>query len=138
MPVAIADTGFVVAVVSETDSRHTDCKAIYAQHPEILLPQTVLAEVAYLIDRASGNKGVVGFLKGLKKSRLQLSAITDEDVNRVGEILSQYSDSRIDFVDATVMAMAERYQISQVLTIDQRDFRLFRPRHCDSFTLLPN
>jgi uncharacterized protein len=112
-------------------------QSLYAHHLKILLPQTVLAEVAYLIDRSSGSKEVVSFLSGLKKSRLALSAVTEIDIDRVAEILAQYSDSRIDFVDATVMAMAERHQIREVLTIDHRDFRLFRPKHCESFKLLP-
>jgi hypothetical protein len=36
-----------------------------------------------------------------------------------------------------VMAIAERYSSKIVLTLDQRDFRLFRPRHCDAFELFP-
>lgn len=55
----------------------------------------------------------------------------------VAEILQIYADSRIDFVDASVMAIAERYGSTQVLTLDQRDFRLFQPKHCDSFVILP-
>ncbi|MGD1908639.1 MAG: type II toxin-antitoxin system VapC family toxin [Leptolyngbyaceae cyanobacterium] len=56
---------------------------------------------------------------------------------RVASILERYIDSKVDFVDACVMAMAERLNILTILTIDQRDFRLFRPSHCESFTLLP-
>lgn len=137
MATVIADTGFVVAFISKRDSNHEACKLIYRQYSEILLPQTVLAEVAYLIDREAGSRAVASFLKGLPRSRLQLAAIVEEDVSRVAEILTRYDDSRIDFVDATVMAMAERYRIQQVITVDRRDFQLFRPKHCKSFILLP-
>jgi len=64
-------------------------------------------------------------------------ALMDGDMLRTAEILAQYQDSRIDFVDATVMAIAERENIKTVLTLDRRDFSLFRPKHCLSFTLLP-
>lgn len=137
MQVIIADTGFVVAVVSKLDDSHAACVAIYTQFAEILLPQTVLAEVAYLIERESGSVAVAKFLMGIEKSRMRLIPITDDDVYRTAEILTQYADSRIDFVDATVMAVAERLQIEQVLTLDRRDFQIFRPKHCSSFTLLP-
>ena len=50
---------------------------------------------------------------------------------------SDTMDSRIDFVDACVMAVAERFGSTKILTLDQRDFRLFRPRHCNSFEILP-
>ena len=80
---------------------------------------------------------VVAFLNGLPKSRFRLVALTDPDLKRVAEILAQYADSRIDFVNASVMAVAERHRITQVLTLDQRDFRLFRPCHCQAFELFP-
>jgi len=76
-------------------------------------------------------------LKGLPKSHFQLVALTSEDVQRAADILLTYADSQIDFVDATVMAVAERKNISTVLTLDKRDFQIFRPLHCPYFELLP-
>ena len=133
----VADTGFVVALLNQRDEHHNPVKIVYAQQSLIILPQTVLAEVAYLVGQAAGISMVATFLRGLSTSRFQLTALTDSDVIRTAEILDQYADSRIDFVDATVMAMAERYGSTTVLTLDQRDFRLFRPQHCPSFELLP-
>jgi uncharacterized protein len=133
----VADTGFIVALLNQTDSRHQDVVPIYIRQQTIWLPQTVLAEVAYLIGRDAGIGTVVAFLNDLSKSRFRLMALTDSDLKRVAEILAQYADSRIDFVDASVMVVAERCGITQVLTLDQRDFRLFRPRHCQAFELMP-
>ncbi len=133
----IADTGFVVALANRSDVKHEVVKAIYLQHKRILLPQSVLAEVAYLIGREAGVITVASFLKGLSMSRFSLLALFDEDILRVAEILDQYADSRIDFVDASVMAVAERLNIVTVLTLDRRDFSLFRPRHCNAFVLIP-
>ena len=56
---------------------------------------------------------------------------------RIFCISIQYIDSKVDFVDAMVMAIAERLNIQTVLTLDQRDFRMFRPKHCKSFTIQP-
>jgi uncharacterized protein len=134
---AIADTGFIVALLNQSDSRHQDVVPIYTQQQSILFPQTVLAEVAYLLGRDASSSTVVAFLKGLAKSRFQIIALTEIDLNHIAEILAQYADSRIDFVDASVMAVAERYGITTILTLDQRDFRLFRPKHCKHFDLLP-
>jgi predicted nucleic acid-binding protein len=60
------------------------------------------------------------------------------DYTRAADVLRNYNDANIDFVDACIVAMAERLNIRKVLTIDQRHFRIFRPRHCDSFELLPD
>ena len=133
----IADTGFVVALANRLDDRHADVAPIYAQYPKILLPQVVLVEVAYLINRDAGMTTVIKFLAGLPASRFELVAAVEQDITRSAGILDHYLDSKIDFVDACVMAMAERLNIRTVLTIDQRDFRLFRPTHCESFILKP-
>ncbi|WP_026733268.1 type II toxin-antitoxin system VapC family toxin [Fischerella sp. PCC 9605] len=134
---AVADTGFIVALLNRSDTMHSIVVTAYTQQQQILLPQTVLAEVAYLVGRNAGVATVAAFLKGLSASKFSLVALTDQDVMRVAEILEDYGDTRIDFVDATVMAVAERYGITKILTLDQRDFRLFRPKHCDSFEILP-
>jgi uncharacterized protein len=134
---AIADTGFIVALLNQTDARHQDVAPIYKQHQPIWFPQTVLAEVAYLLGRDAGITTVVAFLRGLPKSRFCVVALTEVDLIRIAEILAKYADSRIDFVDASVMAVAERYGITKILTLDRRDFRLLRPQHCQAFELLP-
>lgn len=133
----VADTGFVVALLNQTDLHHQAVSSLYTQQSSILLPQTVLAKVAYLLGREAGIRTVVAFLHGLPSSRFQLIALTLPDLTRTAEILEEYVDSRIDFVDASVMAIAERYNSRIVFTLDQRDFRLFRPRHCNAFELLP-
>lgn len=135
--IPVADTGFVVALLNQRDARHQEVTPIYLQLREIILPQTVLAEVAYLLGRDAGILTVAAFLKGIPESRFQLTALSDQDIKYTAQILETYADSRIDFVDATVMAIAERYQSALILTLDQRDFRLFRPQQCQSFELLP-
>ncbi|MBF2089747.1 MAG: PIN domain-containing protein [Synechococcales cyanobacterium K44_A2020_017] len=135
--ISIADTGFIVALVDRQDSYYQDVKAIYLQQKEIIVPQSVLAEVAYLLGRAAGISSVVQFLRSLKTSRFELTALKEEDIAGIGDILEEYQDSRIDFVDASVMAIAERLNLTIVLTLDRRDFSLYRPQHCPAFTLLP-
>jgi uncharacterized protein len=133
----IADTGFIVALLNQSDAKHQEVVPIYRRQQMILIPQTVLAEVAYLLGRDAGISTVIAFLRGLPKSHFRVISLTNEDLSQISDILSQYEDSRIDFVDASVMAVAERLGITTVLTLDQRDFRLFRPRHCQNFELLP-
>lgn len=56
---------------------------------------------------------------------------------RNGKRMVQYAGANIDLVDSIVMAMAERLNITRILTVDQRDFRMFRPNHTPHFTILP-
>ena len=72
----IAHTGFVVALVNRADKRHADVTPIYLQHTQILLPQMVLVEVAYLRKRdfnpaplLPGEKGLGDEGRGQKGKR---------------------------------------------------------------------
>lgn len=135
--IAIADTGFVVALLHRGDKNHRAAAAVYQRLQRAYLPQTALTEVAYLLPSRVGGDAVAEFLRRLPTSKLFATALTDEDLSTTAAILKQYASSRIDFVDATVMAVAERFDVTTILTVDYRDFRLYRPKHCPYFTLLP-
>lgn len=137
MESTIANSGFIVALANCLDKRHAEVQPIYLQYPKTLVLQLVLVEVAYLIGRNVGIPTVVRFLKGIPGSRFELIEATAQDIERIAQILERYVDSKVDFVDASVMVIAERLNITTVLTIDRRDFSLFRPLHCLNFTLLP-
>jgi predicted nucleic acid-binding protein len=49
----------------------------------------------------------------------------------------RYADFPLGFVDAVVVATAERLGLSEVATIDRRHFTAVRPAHVEAFTLLP-
>lgn len=134
---AIADTGFVVALSNRKDKHHAASLAVHRQTDVIFLPQTVLAEVGYMLTRQLGNLLVAQFLFTLPQTKYRLLALDQTDLNRAAILLRQYHDSRLDFVDATVIAAAERLNIKRVLTVDKRDFQMVRPSHVEAFELLP-
>lgn len=73
----------------------------------------------------------------LASTELTLEIPRQEDYSRSAEIIRQYSDAKLDFVDTLIAAMAERLNITRVLTLDRRDFQLIRPKHCSAFEILP-
>jgi len=135
---SIADTGFVAALGNRVDNRHQDCAAVYEREGVIYLPQTVLAEVGYMLGREIGNRAFSTFLRRLPETKYRIVPLEMQDFLRTAELLNQYADSRIDFVDATIAALAERLNITRILTLDQRDFRMIRPKHSDYFEVLPS
>ena len=134
---SIADTGFVVSVAIQSDARHEACLQVLRQENKIYITQPTLAEIAYMLRRERGNLMVARFHAGLSKSKYELIYLLDEDLNRTADLLQQYVDSRVEFVDASIAAVAERMSSTRILTLDQCDFRIIRPRHCDYFQLLP-
>jgi len=98
-----------------------------------------LTEVTYLMRRDSGlgQKAVLEFLKVLVSSPFILSPVLKSDIGRAHEIMQQYLDANLDFVDCCIFALAERLKIIHICTFDMRDFRIFRPNHVSHFVLLP-
>jgi len=135
--IAVADTGFVLAVAIATDRWHSRCVALYRQHQHIYLPQSTLSEVAYLLTREGGNLTTARFLENLPRSKYRPVALTDIDIQMTVKRLRQYADARLDFVDVTVAVIAERLGVRRILTLDQRDFSILRPQTWEHFELLP-
>lgn len=135
---AMLDTGFVYALVDDDDAQHARVSAV-AQTliASLILPVSVLPEVCYLIGSRLGHAAMRRFLGEVTAWNIQLETITAHDLARVTQVLDQYADARLDFVDATLVAIAERLNITTILTVDRRDFSIIRPRHCPYFELLP-
>lgn len=134
---ALLDTGFLLAVLDADDEFHESCAAALLDEPQPLLPDVVLPELGFMILRELGYPVLVHFLQSIVRGELVIERTTNDDLTRTAEILEKYSDSRIDFVDCVIAAMAERLKIETILTVDQRHFQLFRPRHCSHFDILP-
>lgn len=135
----IADTGALVAQADGDDQYHAVIDRFLSRTREVIIvPSPVVPEVCYLLSENLGAEVELKFVRSLAAQELSVEHFTVEDLKRAVEILEQYRDAEFGMVDATVMAMAERMKIKTILTIDRRDFSLFRPRHCEAFTLVPD
>lgn len=134
----LVDTGFLFALANVSDIHHDRALEVARTLSDaIILPVTVLPEICYLLDNRLGHDAMRQFLVRLQTGPMLIEPVSKADPPRVSEILDQYADARIDFVDATIVALAERLNVTRILTTDQRHFRLFRPRHCAAFEILP-
>lgn len=134
----IVDTSFIMALLNPGDAWHGAClRAASDLKTSLIVPITVLPEVAYLTESRLGHAVMRRAMAELLRPEWTLEAPNLSDLQRANELLEQYGDAKLDFVDATLIAIAERLRIRSVLTLDQRHFRLIRPRHCPAFDLLP-
>jgi len=135
---ALLDTSFLLAMSNSEDRNHARVlKVAQSITDPLILPVTVLPEVTYLIGSRLGHVAMRQFLKRLGTSSVTLEGLSISDLARVTEILDTYADSRLDFVDSTIVAIAERLNITRVLTLDRRDFTIIRPLHHSHFEILP-
>jgi predicted nucleic acid-binding protein len=134
---ALLDTGFLLAVIDADDSLHAACAAALESETNPILPNVVLPELAYLILRELGYPALTAFLRAVAVGELTQAQSTSQDLSRAADLLEKYADNKVDFVDCVIVAMAERMNLTRVLTVDRRHFTIFRPSHCDYFEIAP-
>jgi predicted nucleic acid-binding protein len=139
--VIVVDTGPLVAAANHDDRDHGRCVdlmggAARARRP-LLVPAPVIAEVCYLLERERGSRIEAAFLRSFRGRSFTLVALTLADLDRMAELVDQYADLPLGGVDAAVIAIAERLNVTDVATLDRRHFSIVRPRHTKAFTLLP-
>ena len=133
----IADTGALIALANAEDRYHKTVKQFFATNRDpVIIPCPVVPETCFILRTSMGVAAELEFLRSIR-GHLMLEHYTVADAARVIEINDKYGDAELGFVDATVMAMAERLNIQTVLTVDHRDFSMFRPTHCAAFRLIP-
>jgi predicted nucleic acid-binding protein len=136
--VIVCDTGPLVAVLNADDKHHDACRSLLESEPgPLIVPAPILTEVCYLAASRLGPQAEAAFLESLASAELHLEATTTGDLARMAELVRAYADFPLGAADASVIAVAERLDVTQIATIDHRHFRVVRPRHCHAFDLLP-
>lgn len=137
----IVDTGPIVAAAVTTEVDHHACTELFGglhlAQRRLVLSATVVSEVGHLLGRDLGTYAEARFIRSIAGGDFQLVNLEPEDIDRMAELVAQYEDSKLDTTDASVIAIAERLNISEVATLNRRHFSIVRPRHIAAFTLLP-
>ncbi len=135
----IIDTGPLYASLDRSDTHHEASRELLGSTQETLvIPAPVLVEVDWLI-RARLHVGVFNaLLDDIASGAYVIEDPAPQDYIRIREICDAYSDSDIGFVDAAVVAVAERFRETKIASIDRRHLGIVRPRHTQAFRLLPD
>lgn len=103
----------------------------------LIVPTLVITEVAYLISTRLGTEAEVRFLGDLASGAFAVEPVHPSDWLRIAQLTSVYSNLPLGTVDASVVATAERLNITTVATVDLRHFGVVRPKHCTHFDIRP-
>lgn len=115
----LVDTGPIVAVINDRDDHHQECKYLLERLPgPLLIPATVATEVCLMLERRRGTYAELAFLSDVRAGRYTLIESLSADLERIAELLAKYDDLPLGTVDASVIALAERLNITTVVTID--------------------
>ncbi len=115
------DTSGVLALLSVDDRNHRRARTVLEQdRGPYIVPFAILGEAAYMIERELRPPALDAFLADIESDGFTLD-FDGRDVQRARALLTRYADLRLGFVDAAVIACAERNG-GRVLTLDLRHF----------------
>ena len=77
------------------------------------------------------------FLDRVALGAFELIHLSPADLTRMSELVRQYADFPLGAVDASVIAVAERFGVDRVATLDRKHFSVVKPGHVPALTLLP-
>lgn len=134
----VADTGALYALMDRSDAWHARVVAWWEQnrHP-VIVPVSVLPEVAYLLQTRIGAAAELAFIRAVSAGEFTVEPIESDDIERAAEVMEAYADFPLGFVDASLIAIAERFETLELLTTDRRHFSAVRPRHARGFHVVP-
>ncbi|HWF74375.1 MAG TPA: PIN domain-containing protein [Solirubrobacteraceae bacterium] len=134
----ILDTGPLYASLDRSDADHASCRSlIESADEELVIPAPVLLEVDYWIHHRLHPGALVALLGDIEDGAYAIEDLRPADYTRVRQVCDRYADADVGFVDAAVLAVAERLNEPKLASLDHRHFSLLRPRHCDALVLLP-
>jgi uncharacterized protein len=134
----LVDTSGLLSALDASQRFHSDCAAVLGESsPPFLLSPFVLAELDYLLMRHVGRAAQTALLGEVARGAYQLEPFSRSDVNRANQVIERYRDLDIGLADASVVVVAERYGVTEVLSLDQRHFRALRVGQRKRFKVLP-
>lgn len=134
----IADTGPLYALIDKSDAWHSRVVTWWLERARnVVVPAAILPEVSHLLQTRIGPAAEQAFIRAVADGDFTVEALEPEDIERAATLLHDYADLPLGFVDATVVATAERLGVRDILTTDRRHFSVIRPLHAKSLVLLP-
>ncbi len=124
---ALLDTGPVVALINRADQHHKSAVAFFESfRGQLWSTEAVLTEVAYVLAPSLAHQvaALTWLDRATKAGMLRFEGIAD--LSRVGNLLAKYSDLPADFADVSLVWLAQQKRIDKVVTIDERDFTVYR------------
>jgi hypothetical protein len=134
----IVDTGILYALVDRADRYHRDANAVFRSREHRIVPEPVIVETDWLVLEYLGVDAELKFLEGVARGEwMVIHSPVRADRQRAAALAKQYRDLELGYVDAMVMALAERLGETRIATTDRRHFLAVRPSHADAFELVP-
>jgi hypothetical protein len=132
----LVDAGPLVAILSRRDRHHRSCVEVLKEIRRPLLSTWMpVTEAMYLLDFSIAAQGAL--LEMIERGTLQILDLVREDLAAMHKLMRKYRDQPMDFADASLVQVADRLGLTEIFTLDRRDFDVYRLGKNRAFEILP-
>ncbi len=111
----LVDTGVFLAAANRREQQHGACVELLRAHVgDLAATAPVIAESAWLIEHRLGTVAEAALLRLVMSGDVRVIDLTMPDYERCIELVEQYADLGLGFVDASIVAIAERERVHDV------------------------
>jgi len=120
----LIDAGPLIALFDKRDHFHDSVILFLPEIKDRLITTwPVIAEVCYMLSFSVPCQ--LDFLTWCDRGALRIEDISESDIKRIIELTKKYDNVPMDLADATLMILAERFDISEIISIDS-DYYIYR------------
>jgi predicted nucleic acid-binding protein len=136
MPGTLVDAGPLIALLQAQDPDHAACvDTLKRLRGPLLTTWMPVTEAMHFLQLAP--EAQAALLEMIERGALQLLEIAADELPEIRALMKKYADLPMDFADATLVHTAARESVSEMFTLDTRDFSVYRLPRGRSLRLLP-
>jgi uncharacterized protein len=136
--VIILDTSGLLAAMDASQRQHAEARsALESASPPWVLSPFVLAELDYLLATRVGQAAERALLAEVGRGVYRLEAFDNDEIASAERLIGRHAELDIGLADASLIVLANRYGVRDLLSLDERHFRALRGPGGRPFRLLP-
>ena len=134
----LLDTSGLLAALDVRERRHEAAKAaIRAAEGPLALSPFVLAELDYLVATRVSPLAARELLAEVARGAYRLEPMDAADIAEAVGVIDRYRDLALGLADASLVVLSRRHDVTDVLTLDERHFRVVQGARGRPFRILP-
>ena len=134
----VADTSGLLAWFNSAEPRHRTVRDIIESGDPLIVSPFVIAELDYLLASRGGIEAEVSALEELSSGAYVLPSFGPDDLSQAIGVIKTYHDQDIGVTDASLVILADRFDTTEILTLDRRHFDVLRPLRGGYFQVRPD
>lgn len=133
MNAVLADTGFLVALFKHRERLNARARSyLTANRHALLTVAPVIVETCFFLD--ADEKGAL--LEWVQRGGIEVAEWPSSAYAQTRAVIAKYADRNIDLADAVLIWLAMKSGSQSILTVDRRDFSVYRLKANRGFDLI--